>query len=613
MVAASVQEIVYAFLQTYYQRMKANPSKLSNLYSNTAELTHINYNQISPSSNNNNDNYDNIIPTIKLTGRDNINKFFTRHENKVNKLKIKLDTCDFQTMGISHRNVLIVVTGELFWDGTPVNQFCQTFILIPIGKNSDIYEICNDIIRFIPDSFKNVQLSTNIDSNTEDSNIPLNSEEKQDESQAIDNKLDEKIEAEDRKLDREEDEVKIRQPSKTGEAVVPNHTNGETTTKEKEDNVIPEKPLSKSEKPTKKSESNHHHHHHKKSVESITPKTTPKREEQPQEKKEKIIVEEPLSKQGTEEEKGFKAALVAKESNSVIKKQEVNDSTEKKIITDDSKNESIPEKKTKKSESFTVTTPTLSSSSSTTTTTATTEISIVQSDREPSLETTASDATPVETVAPVTPAPQPVAPVKMSWASKLSSTEPTKESKKILVAKTTSGTNIVTPDQPSQQQQHHNQYKGNKKSNNNDKKFEMGSRKENGSNRRDRKKQQNNNGANKDGYYPIFINGTYGLDDDVLKTTLTKEFGPVVKINSGENFAVIDFQTHASQVAALELKKMMIQGFEITIERKTYKKNNLQQNSSNRNGVTTDGFTISGKSHKKYQMNNSKKRENSNV
>ena len=101
MVAASVQEIVYAFLQTYYQRMKSNPSKLSNLYSSTAELTHINYTQITSSTihqctSNGNDNDSNdkntsnntnnidMIPTIKLTGRDNISKFFTRHENKVN-------------------------------------------------------------------------------------------------------------------------------------------------------------------------------------------------------------------------------------------------------------------------------------------------------------------------------------------------------------------------------------------------------------------------------------------------------------------------------------------------------------------------------------------------
>lgn len=145
--AVAVQDIVHAFLQAYYQRMRKDPSKVSCLYSPTAELTHINY-QV---------DFDctaDSLSTIKLTGKENISRFFTRNNKKVSDLKAKIDTCDFQTAGISHSSILILTTGEMYWSGTPAYRFCQTIILQPNADNKDAFDVTNDVIRFIPDNLK---------------------------------------------------------------------------------------------------------------------------------------------------------------------------------------------------------------------------------------------------------------------------------------------------------------------------------------------------------------------------------------------------------------------------------------------------------------------------
>ena len=146
----TIQEISYAFVRTYYERMNNNPSKMSNLYSNTAELTHIGYQQKV-------DENSDVLATVKLTGKENISKFFVRNEAKVNDLKVKLDSCDFQTTGVNHKSIFIVVTGELFWTGTPTYRFCQSFILTPTSPSSDSYDITNDIIRFLGDNFQSIK------------------------------------------------------------------------------------------------------------------------------------------------------------------------------------------------------------------------------------------------------------------------------------------------------------------------------------------------------------------------------------------------------------------------------------------------------------------------
>lgn len=143
----TVQDICFAFLQNYYERMRTDPSKLAYFYANTAELTHTNYQSKSTNEK------DDVLPTVKVTGRENINKFFSRNENKVQGLKLKLDTIDFQYTGHLHKSILIIATGEMFWTGTPVYKFCQTFILLP-SSNGSTFDITNDIVRFIPSPFK---------------------------------------------------------------------------------------------------------------------------------------------------------------------------------------------------------------------------------------------------------------------------------------------------------------------------------------------------------------------------------------------------------------------------------------------------------------------------
>lgn len=143
----NVHDIGYAFLKTYYQRMHSDPTKLHHLYSTTAELTHINY-QLDV------DTKSDILPTIKLIGKENINKFYTRNNKRVKDIRVKIDACDFQSTGPSNSSILIMALGEMCWFNTPSYRFCQTFILSPVTNNPKMYDVTNDIIRFIPDVFK---------------------------------------------------------------------------------------------------------------------------------------------------------------------------------------------------------------------------------------------------------------------------------------------------------------------------------------------------------------------------------------------------------------------------------------------------------------------------
>lgn len=143
----SVQDTVHGFLQAYYQRMKTDTVRMSNFYATTAELTHINY-QIDA------DMDQDVLPTVKVTGKDNISKFLIRNAKKVSDLKVRIDFCDFQSTvsGIeAKKGILIVVFGEMFWTGTPTYRFSQTFILMPTSYSNTVYDVTNDILRFIPD------------------------------------------------------------------------------------------------------------------------------------------------------------------------------------------------------------------------------------------------------------------------------------------------------------------------------------------------------------------------------------------------------------------------------------------------------------------------------
>ncbi|AET40864.1 Bre5p Ecym_7006 [Eremothecium cymbalariae DBVPG len=149
MTTANVQDIGYAFLKTYYQRMHNDPSKLFHLYSNTAELTQINY-QVNLNTKTD------ILPTVKVIGKENISKFYSRNNKMVQDVRVKIDACDFQSTGSSNNGILILAMGEICWSNTPTYRFCQTFVLHPVGNNNKMYDVTNDIIRFIPDILKDI-------------------------------------------------------------------------------------------------------------------------------------------------------------------------------------------------------------------------------------------------------------------------------------------------------------------------------------------------------------------------------------------------------------------------------------------------------------------------
>ncbi|AMD20581.1 HDL163Wp [Eremothecium sinecaudum] len=147
MTVANVQDIGYAFLKTYYQRMHNDPSKLYHLYSSTAELTHINY-QVNLSEKGD------VLPTVKVIGKENISKFYSRNNKMVQDVRVKIDACDFQSTGANNTGILVLALGEIYWSNTPTYRFCQTFILNPVANNNKMYDVTNDIMRFIPDVIK---------------------------------------------------------------------------------------------------------------------------------------------------------------------------------------------------------------------------------------------------------------------------------------------------------------------------------------------------------------------------------------------------------------------------------------------------------------------------
>lgn len=204
----TIQEISYAFVRTYYERMNNNPSKMSNLYSNTAELTHIGYQQKV-------DENSDVLATVKLTGKENISKFFVRNEAKVNDLKVKLDSCDFQTTGVNHKSIFIVVTGELFWTGTPTYRFCQSFILTPTSPSSDSYDITNDIIRFLGDNFQSIKAARQNSGHKKEENKSV---EKSKESQPVKEK---KVEEKPKEEPKEQEKIAPVSPKAAKEAPAP--------------------------------------------------------------------------------------------------------------------------------------------------------------------------------------------------------------------------------------------------------------------------------------------------------------------------------------------------------------------------------------------------------
>lgn len=395
--AATIQEIVYAFLQTYYGRMRMEPSKVANLYTKAAEATFVNYGQVNFERL---DFKETILPTVKLTGRDNVNKFYIRNQRNVRDLKIKIDTCDFQTTGQSHQNILIMIVGELFWTNTPTYQFTQTFILIPASKNNELYDISNDILRFIPETYKEIEI-------IQEPNSDVRVEETQEVKEAED---------------------------------------------VKEESVAETVPLRKWK--------------------------------------------------GKNEEEGEESGKEEKEEEEKIREDQHSEHSK----LSESKKSTLEEK------------------------------------------------------VPIHASP----PVKMSWAAKLGTMDVNRENKKAIISKPIEST---------------------KKDSKKEKKNELGTRKENVTGRTKKKNQ-------KEASYPIYITRPEKLSVDEIKIVFEKEFGPIVKLTSGENFAVVDFQSQTSQNNAIERRKVTVRGIHLSIEKKTSKKpvvaNTVSQKQPNKKQVKKD-------------------------
>ncbi|CCE65788.1 hypothetical protein TPHA_0M02140 [Tetrapisispora phaffii CBS 4417] len=408
--ATSVNEIGFAFLNIYYERMKKDPSKVSALYSNTAELTHINY-QV------NLDENSDTVETVKLTGKENISKFFTRNNKKVCDLKVRLDSCDMQATGQSQSNIIILTTGELFWTGTPTYKFCQAFVLQRSQENKNIFDITNDIIRFIPDSLEKYVI-------------------KQQENTPVDNSDD-----------------------------GPKELEGNTGIGKPKENKV-----------------------NTSTVEPVSEKQAPEMDD----------------------------------------KNQQNDKSDENV--DSSKvDKQVTEQST----------------------------------------------------------------TKMSWASKLSSVA--QKPNQVPATKTSN-----------EESQSKNLEKSTLSDN---------SKKENSSNKATKKKQVFST-VNKDGFFPIYIRGTTGINEDRLKKILEKEFGNIMKITSADNFAVVDFENQKSQTDALEKKKLKIDDIEVQLERKTVKRVTSTTPSpgsmnSNSNGNANNTNNISGNNN--TSSNNAANNTNANA
>ncbi|CCF57473.1 hypothetical protein KAFR_0C04820 [Kazachstania africana CBS 2517] len=534
--SATVQEVVHAFLRTYYERMKTNPSKLSNMYASTAELTHVNYQQL-PSDDSALDFFLNdTLPTVKLTGKDNINKFFTRNNKRVNDLKVKLNTVDFQTTGASHKSILLVTTGELFWTDTPVYRFCQTFILVPLLRNNDIYDISNDIIRFIPDYLQEIEIQEEKEPDFSEKEISVEVEEKlppvnSENAIAHESEFEEeptvpeKVTANETKKEQLETKVESA-PEVTDSKKVEEIS----SKKEKPDDKVKEKKHSKlhQEKKPKSTEPSKSHSSEKHGTEESS-KTIDKKENK--EKLSKSASSNKLKEKSKAEDSKIVPEEQAKEDATEIKHKK-ND--EIRDDTDVAANEQVEVQKNENSEN----------------------------PNEEGLKEVKEPAKPAQFA-------------KLSWASKLTVGEPQRDARKIVVTKPTTASNDTN------KKEHQRK--------NSDKKFDMGSRKENTSNR-NKKKTNNYSGVNKEGYFPIYVNNTIGLKEDELKNTLIKEFGPVMKVTNGDSFAVVDFQLQSSQSEAIERKKLIVNDVEISLERKTSKKSSSSQN----------GFSNTQKNYRKH-------------
>ena len=584
--------------------MKSNPTKLSNLYTNTAELTHINYQSITEDDYAHND----VLPTVKLAGRENIHKFFSRSESRVSDIKLKIDTCDFQTTGIQHRGILIVVMGELFWSGTPVYKFMQTFVLCPTIRNSDIYEISNDIIRFVPDSLKQLRVVRKSSSGAEEvdteSKVDAEGGQEKERTVTVVNGVEKPIKTKENKPGLESHTHHVPDKGDTSKSAKGSESHQEAQGKVSEERTEDHHKVVDKDKERQREK--HKKHGDTKETEapkevnggSISTKTTSVTDQkkaklpglkEPETSKKEVQHLEQSAGPGTSSEKVTKET--ERETEAGVEKER-----------DTGKQGEEMDAAHHRHHHQTVATPTATSKPHES------GSEQVSNNAEPDLKGTKTPATASSTAAAAAATTTTITatstqPVKLTWASRLSTnSDLQRETRKVIVTRPSVSSSTPT-DSGSKRDSEGTGFTSGGKSNSlrgNDRKFDMPSRKDNSSARGSGKKKGVFSNMNREGYYPIYVAGNANLKDEVLKNRLVREFGPVMKMTSGDNFAVVDFQLQSSQIEAIEKGRMTIDGVEVSLEHKTVKKSSSNQ--SNYSNVS--------RGYRKY--NSSRKRDQSN-
>lgn len=135
----------WSFIQTYYNIFSTKPSETYKLYSPNALVSHDDLNKFLLSE----------VPEhedIVANGTDEIKaKIFASHSPE-NPVKVMVSQADMQTLNIAKdcKTIMIVVMGEVAKGDSAAFGFVQTFIINPSAKNSNVYDITNDILRFSP-------------------------------------------------------------------------------------------------------------------------------------------------------------------------------------------------------------------------------------------------------------------------------------------------------------------------------------------------------------------------------------------------------------------------------------------------------------------------------
>ncbi|KAG0669962.1 hypothetical protein C6P45_003126 [Maudiozyma exigua] len=78
----------------------------------------------------------------------------------------------------------------------------------------------------------------------------------------------------------------------------------------------------------------------------------------------------------------------------------------------------------------------------------------------------------------------------------------------------------------------------------------------------------NENNLKKVNYYSVNVMNTRDMTEDQIRHTLEKEFGPIGKITTGENFTIVGFENSSSEIECLAKKETTIDGSVITFEKK---------------------------------------------